>query len=374
MEDPDDESVEVGIEEVGKDVNDESGKGDLETGGKNVNSDKNGKENGESASTGIRYCDHYSLQYPSSTVRFRTSAASHRVYEGNKHQFVLEERDDQVIVKRAGDTTCGVYVLRGIYTAVSIVWSGFLFIFCTQLMIFLVMDLAAYMGATTGSQLAIGRLIGTILSFPVFVHGLASALIIDGHFVADTWAGQYLMKTLVFGGIRSVLTAWITFSFYFGLPLLVMCICLLAGIENWWKITALFWFSSVAVFYMLFVAVIVFFEIKACIEIIAHEYDCKGNTRALLKKAILLRQVATYSGFKRRVFLARGSLREISTVRESLVSETDHYRQGLYSRFTKWPFLQRLGLFERLPEPGQLLHPIQESSGVRPFVTYNTWR
>lgn len=286
---------------------------------------------------------------------------------------MLEQTADQVVVKRVRDTTAGLYVLRGCETVVTIVWSGFLFIFCTQLLIFLVMDLAAYLGTTTGSELAIGRAIGALLSFPVFVHGLASALIIDGQFVADTWCGGYLMKTLVFGGIASVLTAWITFGFFFGLPLLVMCICLLSGIEDWWKITALFWFTSIAVFYIAFVGVIVYFEIKACLEIVANEYDCHGKL-ALLKKTILMRQITTYSGKKQRVFLARGSLREISTVRESLVSETDRYRQSLYSRLTKWPFLQRIGLFERLNEPGQLLHPIEECSGVRPFITHNTWR
>lgn len=124
---------------------------------------------------------------------------------------------------------------------------------------------------------------------------------------------------------------------------------------------------------MLFVFVIIFFEIKACLEIVGNEYDIKDSTRHVLKKAILMQQVTTYSGYKRRVFVARGSLREVSTVRESLVGETDQYHQGLYSRFTEWPFLETLGLFERLPEPGQLLHPVEESSGVRPFITHNTW-
>ena len=361
----DGESVEMGV------LGNENAKKKVEF-ADDVESRKNDQD--EAPERAISYYDHYSLQYPSSTVRFRTSLAAHRVYEGNRSQFVLEERDDKVIVKRVSDTTSGVYVLRGIYAAVAIVWSGFLFIFCTQLLIFLVMDLAAFIGATTGSEVAVGRAIGTLLSFPLFIHGLASALIIDGQYVADTWAGGYLIKTLVFGGLGSVFTAWMTFGFYFGLPLLVMCICLLAGIEDFWKITALFWFSSVGVFYILFVGVIVYFEIKACLEIIANEYNIKGKTWQVLKVAILTRQTSTYSGFKRRVFIARGSLREISTVRESLVSDTDHYRQGLYSRFTKWPFLEKIGLIERLPEPGQLLHPVEEASGVRPFVTYNTWR
>lgn len=105
---------------------------------------------------------------------------------------------------------------------------------------------------------------------------------------------------------------------------------------------------------------------------VANEYNVKGFQ--MVKKAILIRQMSVYSGFKRRVFVARGSLREISTVRESLVSPTDHFSVGLYSRFVRWPFLEKIGLFEKLPEPGELLHPVEEASEVRPFITYNTWR
>ena len=381
-DDADTESIGV---EVGKEITDEdvdwndemnvarNGKEDVETGKDTNKKDAVDAANEkEPAPQGLKYYDHYSLLYPSSSVRFRTSAASHRVYEGNRSQMVVEERDDQVIVKRTSDTTAGVICLRAIYTAAALLWSGFLFVFCTQLLIFLVMDLAAYLGATTGNEVAVGRAVGTILSFPLFVHGLASALIIDGHFVSDTWAGHYLIKTLIFGGLRSVLSAWIAFGVYFGLPLLVMCICLFAGIQDFWKITALFWFAAVCVFYIVFVFVIIYFEIKACLEITGNEFSCKGFQ--LLKKCILLRQVHTYSGYKHRIFLNRGSLRELDRVNQSVIDQSAEYSQTLLSRFKRWPFLQKLGLYERIPEPGQRLHPIEEASGVRPFVTHNTWR
>lgn len=124
----------------------------------------------------------------------------------------------------------------------------------------------------------------------------------------------------------------------------------------------------------MFVAVIIYFEIRACFELVTNNYDCGTSQFALLKQSILLRQVNIYSGYKQRVFLARGSLREISTVRESLVQDTDKYRQSPYSCFTQWRCLEKIGMYERLVPPGQLMHPIEESSGVRPFVTYNTWR
>ena len=323
--------------------------------------------------SGIPYRDHYSLAYPSSTVRFRSSATSYRVYQGNKSQFVLEERNRQITVKQTSDTTGGVMFLRGVYTVVAVLWSGFLFVFCTQLLIFLVMNLAVYLGGTTGSHVAAGRAIGTILSLPVYVHGLASALIIAGHFIADIFAGQYLLKTLVFGRVGAVVTAWITFGFFLGFPLLIMGICLFANVADWWSITAIFWFSSVSIFYVLFAVVVVFFEIKACLEIVGHVYDCKSDNWTLLKNCVWLRQVKTYSGEKSRIYLARGSLND-SNVGHPIAEDSIHYRESLYSRLTEWSFFQRVGMFKRLEGRGQRTYPVEESQGVRPFVTYATWR
>jgi len=329
----------------------------------------------ETSSNGIiHYRDHYSLQYPSSTVRFRSSTTSHRVYQGNDSQIILEERNGEITVKRTSDTSAGSMLLRSVYTVVAVLWTGFLFVFCTQLLIFLVMDLAVYLGGTTGSDVAVGRAIGTILSFPLFVHGLAQALIIAVHFIFDTWNGQYLMKTVVFVGFRSVLAAWITFAFFFGFPMLVMGIALLSKKPDWWSITAIFWFSCVSVFYVLFAVLIIFFEIHACLEIVANEYDCKNDKGALLKKCVLLRQVKTFSGEKSRIFLARGVLHGVDSVVDPIVEEPVQYHESLYSRFTKWSFLQKIGMFKTLDEPGQRTYPIEEAQGVRPFVTYTTWR
>lgn len=347
--------------------NDES-KSDDETNG-------DGSEDTEATPPHLPYRDHYSLQHPSSTVRFRSSTTSHRVYQGNNSQFVLEEKNEEITVKRVRDTTPGTMFLRAVYTVVAVLWTGFLFVFCTQLLIFLVMDLAVYLGGTTGSSMAVGRAIGSLLSLPLYVFGLASALIIATNFIADTWNGQYLIKTLVFGGVRAVMAAWITFAFFLGFPLLVMGICMLVGTDNWWSITAIFWFSSVSFFYVVFAAVVIFFEIHACLELVANEYDCKNDKRALLKKCILLRQVKTFSGEKSRVYLARGTLYSSSSIRQAPIADDPvEYHEGLYTWVTKRPFLEKIGMFTSLHEPGKRTFPIEESQGVRPFITYTTWR
>jgi hypothetical protein len=50
----------------------------------------------------------------------------------------------------------------------------------------------------------------------VFVHGLASALVICGYYVADAWGGFYLVKNFVFEKYSVVTTAWLTFSVFLG--------------------------------------------------------------------------------------------------------------------------------------------------------------
>jgi hypothetical protein len=367
----------LSIEENDAESNDDNNFKSFDT---KVSDEETGKEqerpvHATFAAPRTRYRDHYSLAYPSSTVRFRSSGKSYRVYEGNRSQYVLEEEHSgEITVKRVTDRTNGVMFLRAVSTVVTFLWSGFLFVFCTQILIFLVMDLVVYLGGTTGSDVAVGRAIGSFLSFPLFIHGLSQALIIAGHFIADTWASHYLIKTLVFRTRNSVLAAWTTFCFFLGFPLFCMGVSLLSGRPDWWSITALFWFSSVSVFYVIFALVIIYYEIKACLEMVANEYNIQNDDKLeLIKKCILLRQVNTLSGKKSRVYMARGTLHNVDSIRTTVTEKELRYYPYFYSRFTEWPFLQRIGMIEPVLAP-KLTYPVEEALGVRPFVTRTTWR
>ena len=163
-----------------------------------------------------RYEDHFSLPIRSSTIRFRSSNIAHRVYENKHSQFVLEQTPDRITVKKMEDSTTSLKFLRSIYTLMCLFFLGFLLVFAVQVLLFTLQDLAIDIGATSKSAGDIPHAIGIILSLPVFVLGLASALVICGYYVADTWGGSYLIKNFVFEKYNAVFTAWLTFIVFLG--------------------------------------------------------------------------------------------------------------------------------------------------------------
>jgi hypothetical protein len=114
-----------------------------------------------------KFHDHFTLLIPSSTIRYRDGRAAARVLEANDAQFVLEETYDKkhdrhsVSIRRIHDTSEGVRVLRTSYLIVTAFWTGFLFVFCLQILLFLFLDLAIQAGATTKQAPNWGKAIGT---------------------------------------------------------------------------------------------------------------------------------------------------------------------------------------------------------------------
>jgi hypothetical protein len=114
-----------------------------------------------------KFHDHFTLLIPSSTIRYREGRAAARVLEANDAQFVLEETYDKekdrhsVSIRRIHDTSEGVRVLRTSYLIVTAFWTGFLFVFCLQILLFLFLDLAIQAGATSKQAPNWGKAIGT---------------------------------------------------------------------------------------------------------------------------------------------------------------------------------------------------------------------
>jgi hypothetical protein len=88
--------------------------------------------------------DHFTLSVPSSLVRFRKKSNAARIFEDHDYQVVLEETHDvtsgntHISVKRMTDTTAGGTFLRILYTVVCALWTGFFFVFCLSVLLFLV--------------------------------------------------------------------------------------------------------------------------------------------------------------------------------------------------------------------------------------------
>jgi hypothetical protein len=327
--------------------------------------------------------DHFTLEVASSNVRFRSSKNFVKVFATPNSQFVLEESFDEsgerkVVAKRVTDTTAALLALRATYTLVALFFTGFLFVFCAELLLFLILDLTIEVGVTSKSDVKIDRAIGTILALPVYVHGLASALVIATHYVKDTWNGHTLVKRFVFGRFNGVLTEWVSFAVFLGFPLLVMAGSLVSGSDSWWEITALTWFACVTAFYILFAITIVWFENRACLDIMKHRYDDDVDTYPqLFKRSILLRQTARYSGAQQTVYLASGTIGDSSETeaKYQAIEATHRTSMSFFSKLSTWKFLSTdggLGLFQKLEEPVRT-YTVEDARGIRPYVTANTW-
>jgi lipase ATG15 len=259
--------------------------------------------------------------------------------------------------------------------------AGFLLVFCLQVLLFLVLDLAIEVGATSKSKINVGATIGVILSFPIFIFGLASALVLAGYYLADTWRGHPLIKNFVFSSLHPVLTEWIAFLVYLGVPLVVMGVTLLTKTSLWWEITMLVWFYCVLAFYVVFTFNVVWYETRACWEIMKNRYDEDVNSFVkLVGRCIVVRQINTYSGQHDKRFLASGTLDvRISSRRlhhdHVVLANTKREWKSLWTRVTLWPILSNTNgwhLFEHLAEP-EPVYTVDEARGVRPYVTSYTW-
>ena len=114
----------------------------------------------------------------------------------------------------------------------------FFFVFCLQVLLFLVLDLAVESGATAvNAEFHFGNIIGVVLAMITFVIAFTEALVIAGHYIVDTWNGHFLAKQFVFKKLSATAVDWVFFVFFLFAPLIIMCISLFMRLPNWWEIT-----------------------------------------------------------------------------------------------------------------------------------------
>ena len=90
--------------------------------------------------------DHFTLSTPSSTVTFENDQAA--VLVENLSQIVLEKKgnDDYITVSQTTVSSPGLILIRMICTLVATLMTGFLFVFCVQLILFLFLGLTIQSG------------------------------------------------------------------------------------------------------------------------------------------------------------------------------------------------------------------------------------
>jgi len=329
--------------------------------------------------------DHFTLQIPTSTVRYRNNRAAARILETTDAQFVLEEtyneetNDHKVEIRRIHNTTEGVRFLRIGYALVTAFWTGFLFVFCLQVILFLILDLAIESGATSKGEAHWGNALGVILALPSFVHGCASAMVIAGSYIQDTIQGHYLIRNFAFRNVSPVIVEWIFFSFFLGLPMLVMCFSLLSRSDNWFTITLLFWFSCVLAFFVLFTVNVVWYELKACYEVLRNRYDDDNDGFFhVLARCVHLRQVARFGGTKTIKYLSYGSIEDSEetdkdSTRLNAVPSSYEERISWLGKLTVQERLLKWGCFEDLAGKEKRVYSIDDARDVRPYITSYTW-
>lgn len=325
--------------------------------------------------------DHFTLPIASNLVRFRNKKNAARVYQDKGVQMVMEETYDEdqkksvITVRRLSDETSGVQFLRLIYSIVCALFTGFLFVFCLQVLLFLVLDLAVESGATElNASVNVGTTIGVVLAIIMFVFAFAEALVIAGHYIADMWSGHFLAKQFIFKKFNDVTIEWIFFTAFLLLPLVVMCVALLAEATDWWSWTAIVWFGCILAFFCLFCFNIVYYEVKAAYDFCKNRHDTDSDAPTdILKRCLLLRQSSKYSGKTLNSYLARSAFtntEDTEVARGSQIFEdTRTVQMGWWARITKslpdWAF-------RNLDEPYRL-YTLEDVQDFRPFLTRNTW-
>ena len=333
--------------------------------------------------------DHFTLPTPSSTVRFRNRNNAARVYENKQTQMVMEEiynpetEQSEITVRRLNYSTQSLQFLRATYTIVCALWTGFFFVFCLQVLLFMVLDLAIVSGATgINADINYAQCVGVIIAIMVFVYGFADALTIAGHYIVDTWSGHFLVKQFIFTSLSEVAVDWIFFFIFLFIPVMTMCITLLADLDNWWAITSIVWFSCVCAFFVIFCFNVVYYEVGSAYNL-AKNIEGGGSKawKDVVKRCIVLRQRHGYSGKQRITYLAKAHFETTQDTEDmnkaEIYESTREEKIDLWSKFTQWGFVRTdtpygLRLFEPLEVP-KILFTIDDVQDYRPFLTSQTW-
>ena len=167
----------------------------------------------------------------------------------------------QTEVRETAQASPALTLLRGIYALIAAFMGGFLFILGFDILLFLFIHIVT----AFNEDLADGTInfVSAFLSVPVFVYSLAFIMTLVTNFVVDTFYGNPFLRSF---GLGIVLTEWIVFIFYLGVPLLTLIITLFLGRSNWWELSLITWFASVILLWCFFSACVFYFEVTQCLN------------------------------------------------------------------------------------------------------------
>ena len=336
-----------------------------------------------------RYQDHFSLQAPTSLVRFADKHQAARVIynPSTQSQLVIEERIDPVTRQRHisikqmnEEPSFALRILRASYTLVAAFFMGFLFCFCIQVLLLLLFDLSVYLGYTDvqeNPQYVLA--IGVFLSLPLLVHGFALMMVFAGFMVVDLWQGHYFFKKFVLPSCPQEIIEWMFLLGFLVIPLLVISAGLFQKRDDWWEIGATYWFFSVMTFYILFMVSVLFYEARVYVQIVRQSNIIENEDTWLgrLVACVSVRKRNTLSGYSITQFASFGSPQfawntDDVESKEHIIEGTLHdNKRGLYTRFSQLGCFQ--GCMYSAIEPPKRIFSVDDVTGRRPYITSITW-
>lgn len=199
--------------------------------------------------------------------------------------------------------------MNAFYAIVAALFAGFLFVFCLQILLFVVLDLSIESGATSFNKTPDGEednavhwgtVIGVAFALISFSHYFAEALVIAGAFIADAFNDHPLSRTFIFKGSKHgfIIIEWLFLCCFFLFPIIVGSIALLAASDHWWYYTSLSWFILVMVFFVIFCACVVFYEVRHAVlisyspnDVAIPDVSCNGSHHTLLVPCVLIGRI-----------------------------------------------------------------------------------
>ena len=321
-----------------------------------------------------------------------------------------KKKSNGILIKTVQDTGYAFSFLRATYSLMALFVGGFLFILGICILLFLFIDLATLLGATSNEQVKVVDFLAVLLSVPVFIckcrsylccfsvhhhaqelkliallttDSLAMGMTLATRFVIDTFYGHPFLRSF---GLGVATTDWIAFVFYLGIPVLTFVITLFMRLANWWEISLTVWFASILVFWCLFSACVLYLEIWASLGLMQEDEGSNiidddpmaARARYWFKKAwdasiltMRYRLAGTHIYYKKvdehfRITDISDKFNKFECTR---CCSKDLASEGPYSFFANksWnPFFEQVN-------PPERIHSLDEILGTTNYITRYSW-
>jgi len=218
------------------------------------------------------------------------------IVELGSRQVILETgRGKNVLVRQAPFLTIGERLLRVVFALVSFVFFGFVFAASVAVLLHLFLGIVTDIEDAEEANTFGAKAFGAILSVPVFVYALSSAVTLAAGLVLDAWDGFLFLELI--GWWPRLINEWFSILVVFFVPVLAMSIALLVQDDDWWRIGLLALFSGTAGVYLVYASAVLFYEVQASIFIVAHN-DSVSSLASVLEKMIMIRMVHLLSIYR----------------------------------------------------------------------------